>query len=178
VLTVAVFLAGLFVIRLSGGDLDRLNDLRLRWSWLAIGAVVTQFAIISLWPNGWRLGHVAVNLGTYAAIGIFLGANRTISWLWVVALGTASNAVAMTLNGGVMPASATALAIAHRSIPGGFANSAPVVHARVQFLGDIIPTPSWLPFRNVASIGDLLIVGGALIVVASRTRPSRTVIDA
>jgi hypothetical protein len=165
VLIIAVFVIGLCGLRLAGADLSRLNDLRVRWWPLALGALVTQVAIISLWPDGWRAGHLAVNLATYAAIGGFLYANRRIRRLWILALGTACNTLAIVVNGGVMPASAAAMAASHRSGRAGFANSAPVVHARLQFLGDIIATPSWLPLHNVASIGDVLIVGGALLVV-------------
>jgi hypothetical protein len=170
VLIVAVFVVGLIAIRLGGGDLSRLNHLRLRWWPLALGAVVTQVGIISLWPTGWRVGHLVVNLATYAAIGGFLWANRRLPWLWVLALGVASNTVAIVLNGGVMPASSRALSIAGLRTSAGFSNSAVVSHARVRFLGDIIPTPSWLPLHNVASVGDLLIVVGALLVVATQAR--------
>ena len=172
-LIVAIFVVGLVAIRLGGGDLSRLNHLRLRWWPLAVGAVVTQVGIISLWPTGWRAGHLAVNLATYAAIGGFLWANRRIPWLWILALGVASNTLAIVLNGGVMPASSWALAVAGRQASAGFSNSAVVSHARVQFLGDIFPTPSWLPLHNVASIGDVLIVAGALLVVATQTRVHR-----
>jgi hypothetical protein len=173
VLMVVVFTIGLLVIRLTGGDLHRLNDLRIRGSLLALAAVITQVVIISVWPDGWRAGHLAINLATYAAIGLVIWINRRIPWLWVVGLGAASNTVAIALNDGVMPASATALSVAHITTGPGFVNSAAVVHPRVAFLGDIIPTPGWLPLHNVASIGDLLIIGGALLLVARQTRRPR-----
>jgi hypothetical protein len=173
VLIVAVFVAGLLIVLLTGGDLRRLNGLRMRWPYLAVGAVAAQVAVISLWPRGWHTGHLLVHVGTYLAIGAFFWVNRRIHWLWVVALGTACNLAAIAANGGVMPASAKAMAVAHLKTGPGFANSAPVTHARLAFLGDIIPTPPWLPLHNVASIGDLLIAGGAVLVVACQTRPRR-----
>lgn len=169
-LIVAVFAVGLIALRLTGHDLSRLNQLRMRWPWLAIGAVIAQVALISMWSKGWHAGHLIAHLGTYAALGVFLGANRGIARMWVVAVGIFSNAAAIALNGGVMPASRTAMSIAHLRTGPGFANSAAVAHPRLGFLGDIIPTPSWLPLHNVASIGDLLIAGGALLVVAGQTR--------
>jgi hypothetical protein len=169
VLLVATFLAGLVLLRLGGRDLSRLNHFRLRWWPVAIAALVTQTAIISVWPTGWRAGHLAANLATYAALGVFLWINRHIPFLWVVALGTAANTAAIAANAGVMPASLRALSISGLSIPRGFANSAAVAHPRLQFLGDIFPTPSWLPLHNVASIGDFLILAGALLVVARQT---------
>jgi hypothetical protein len=169
-LIVAVFLVGLAAIRLSGRDLSRLNNLQLRCWPLAIIALITQIAIISLWSTGWRTAHLAINLATYAAIGVFLWANRHTPWLWVVALGVTANTTAITLNQGVMPATPTAMSAAHRTTAAGFANSTTVPHPHLQFLGDIIPTPPWLPFHNVASIGDVLIVTGALLVVAAQSK--------
>ncbi len=172
-LIVAVFVAGLFVLLLTGADLSRLNGLRLRWPYLAVGAVIAQVAVISVWPRGWHTGHLLVHLATYLAIGVFFWVNRRIPWLWLVALGTGCNFAAILANGGVMPASARAMAMAHLRMGPGFANSAPVAHPRLVFLGDIIPTPPWLPLHNVASVGDILIAAGAVLVVACQTRPRR-----
>jgi hypothetical protein len=160
----------LMVLRISGANLQQLNELRLRWYGLAVVAFVTQAGIIVVFSKGWRVGHLVVNLGTYALIGVFLWLNRNIRWLWVVALGTASNTVAMSFNGGVMPASMWAFAMTHLTPPSGFANSAVVAHPHLRFLGDVIPTPPWLPFHDVASIGDVLIVTGALLLVAHQAR--------
>jgi hypothetical protein len=172
VLLVATFSLGLILLQLGGRDLTRLNHLRLRWWPLAIAALITQTAIISAWPTGWRTGHLAANLATYAALGVFLWKNRHIPFLWIVALGTAANTVAIAANGGVMPASRRAISISGLAVPRGFANSAAVAHPHLQFLGDIFPTPRWLPLHNVASIGDFLILAGALLVVARHTTPA------
>jgi hypothetical protein len=170
VLIIAVFVVGLAIMALSGYKLSRLNDLQIRWGWLAVVALGIQVAIMSLWTHGWRLGHLLVHLGSYGALGAFLWVNRHIGWLWVVAVGTLTNAVAIAANGGVMPASASAISSSAVQSRGGFANSAVVGHPRLQILGDVIATPSWLPLHNVASIGDLLIVVGALLVVWRHTR--------
>jgi hypothetical protein len=167
---VVVFIVGLVIVRLAGGDLKRLNDLSIRCAPLALLAVMAQVAIISFWPSGWRTGHLLVHLATYLALGLFLCLNRRIPWLWVVAVGTVSNAGAIAANGGVMPASPSALAYAARTIAPGFANSTPLAHPRLLVLGDIIPTPSWLPLHNVASVGDLLISAGAILVIAAAAR--------
>jgi hypothetical protein len=176
VLVVAVFVGALIVLRLSGRKLSRLNDLPIRWRWLAAAALIAQAAIISVWSSGWRLAHLIVYLGTYAAIGVFLWANRHISWLWVVAVGTAANVIAISFNDGVMPASASAMARTHLTPHAGFENSGLIDHPRLQILGDVIPTPPWLPLHNVASIGDVLIVIGAILVVAHYTKSDQTVI--
>jgi Family of unknown function (DUF5317) len=173
-LMVAVFVLGILSVRLAGGDLRQLNELSIRWAPIAGVALVIQIAIISFWPAGWRTGHLIVHLGTYAALLLFLYANRRLPWLWVVAVGTVSNATAIAANGGVMPASASALAIAARTTGSGFANSVPLSHPRLLLLGDIIPTPSWMPLHNVASIGDLLVSVGAILVIWTAARQHRS----
>jgi hypothetical protein len=174
VLLVAAFAVGVILLRVAGCDLRRLNHLRLRWWPLVLAALVTQTAIISVWPTGWRRAHLAVNLSTYAAIGVFTWVNRSIPWLWLVALGTASNTAAIAANGGIMPASRRAVALTHLATPAGFANSAAVAHPRLAFLGDVLPTPPWLPLHNVASVGDFLILTGALLLVARQAGRSPT----
>jgi len=46
--------------------------------------------------------------------------------------------------------------------------------ATFAFLGDNLATPSWLPFANVLSIGDLLIGLGAAAWLATTMRRSPT----
>ena len=67
------------------------------------------------------------------------------------------NAVTIALNDGTLPASPHALADgrAGRPKPSAFENSGVLAHPVLPWLGDIMATPSWLPFRNVISIGDL-----------------------
>jgi len=166
VLILAAFLLGVVMLRIGGCELGRLNHLRLRWWPVAVAALVSQTAIFVVWPTGWRGVHLGVNLCTYAGIAVFLWVNRRISWLWVIAVGTGSNMAAITANGGVMPASRRAISLAHLPHVAGFLNSAPVAHPHLEVLGDVLPTPPWLPLHNVASIGDFLILGGALLLVA------------
>jgi len=85
---------------------------------------------------GWP-GQV-LELVSYMLAVIFLFANRRIPWLWLVGLGGLSNLVAIGANDGVMPASPVAVRAAGRVLPKGqFLNSAPLLHPRLAFLGDI-----------------------------------------
>jgi hypothetical protein len=90
----------------------------------------------------------------------------------VIALGVTLNVLAISANGGVMPAAATAVRIAGIDMSGGFANSDPLAHPHLLGLGDVIPVPGPWPIGNVMSIGDLLIVAGAkvLLHVTCRSR--------
>jgi hypothetical protein len=94
----------------------------------------------------------------------------------VVALGAFANVTAIAANGGVMPASPHALAVAGRSgASEHFANSTAVSHPHLAFLGDVFAIPARFPLANVFSIGDvLLLIGGAMTVhVVCRSRLAR-----
>jgi hypothetical protein len=95
----------------------------------------------------------------------------------VLALGAALNVLAIAVNGGVMPAWGTAVRLAGLDEKAGFDNSAPVAHAHLQVLGDVIPVPGPWPIGNVLSIGDLLIFAGAFVLLhtacGSRLAPRR-----
>lgn len=96
----------------------------------------------------------------------FLWANRAIPFLWLAALGGALNLMAISVNGGVMPASASALAAAGvEQQPGEFINSAALAHPKLAFVGDVFAVPSSLPISNVYSVGDLMLVLAALLAL-------------
>jgi hypothetical protein len=79
----------------------------------------------------------------------------------LVALGAALNLLAITANGGVMPASADALAAA--GLPAaepGFQTSAALADPRLAFLGDVFAIPASWPLSNVFSAGDVCIGAG------------------
>jgi hypothetical protein len=74
-----------------------------------------------------------------------------------------------------MPASADALRTAGRSArEAAFTNSEVVAHARLAFLGDVLPLPAWMPFANVFSVGDVLIAVGLFVLVHGICHASRS----
>jgi uncharacterized protein DUF5317 len=161
-----VLLLCLATVPLARGRLGALADVRFRASWLALVAIAGQIVIVSLLPqgNGWL--HHAVHLATYGLIATFLWANRHIAYLWLAALGGALNLVAITANGGVMPADPQALAAAgvHQEA-GDFANSTAVAHPHLAFLGDVFAVPASWPVSNVFSVGDVVLVVAALLAL-------------
>ena len=154
-------------VPLLGGSLDRLLDLRLRLIGLVAGAFVVQILIVNVAPGA--LSHDAnevVHMATYVVIGIAVVANLRVPGVPVIALGGLSNALAIAANGGVMPASASALATAGMTAdPEAFTNSALVENANLAFLGDVFAVPAWVPAANVFSVGDLLLILGGWILV-------------
>jgi hypothetical protein len=92
---------------------------------------------------------------------VFLAANWRLPGLPLAALGAALNLLAIVANGGVMPASPSALAAAGLPVDQpGFQNSAALADPRLAFLGDVFAVPASWPLSNVFSVGDLLIGAG------------------
>jgi predicted MFS family arabinose efflux permease len=164
VILVVAFGLGLLAVPVAGGSLRALGSLRLRRPRvLAVAFVVQLIALKAPLPHG---PAVALNLASYLLGAWYLLANLNLPGMWLVAVGTSSNLVAMLANGGVMPASPKALAAAGLSTGGnGFVNSTVVPNAQISFLGDTFSIPHWMPFHNVFSIGDLLILMGGLVAV-------------
>ena len=172
------YLLCLLSVPLAGGRLSALGDLKLRRPGLALAAIAVQVLIVSILPGSLGGWSEPLHVVSYLLLGAFAWANRRLAGVPIVALGGALNFIAITANGGVMPADPDALAAAGRTVTEGeISNSAAVTDPKLQFLGDVIPTPGWLPVSNVYSVGDLLIVLGVLVLLhvacGSRLVPRR-----
>jgi len=151
---------------LLGGRLAKLAGIRLRHAPLIVAALGVQIVITDVYPSAPRTVLVGLHLATYAAAGVALWSNRRLPGLVLVGVGALLNAGVIALNGGTLPASARALAAV--GLPAdapGFVNSGFVAHPILGWLGDTVATPAWLPFRNVISIGDVIILLGAAVLV-------------
>ncbi|MGZ4594089.1 MAG: DUF5317 domain-containing protein [Actinomycetes bacterium] len=162
---------------LAGGRLRHFAALRLRQGWVVLLALLAQVVAIEVVPGASHPLLSAVHLATYAAAGWFVWVNRRIPGLMLVALGAASNGVTIAVNGGTLPASASALARAGIHLtPGEFLNSGVLPHPRLAFLGDVFAIPAGFPLANVFSVGDVLIVlgvgWGAHRICRSRLAPA------
>ena len=142
-----------------------LADLRFRQGWAVFSAIGIQILIISVFPGTFPEAHPFVHMGTYLLAGYFLFANRHLPGFWLIGLGGLLNFLAIASNGGTMPASASALATAGllNEAGGEFLNSTTLGNPNLAFLGDIFATPSWIPFANVFSLGDVCIVLGTAV---------------
>jgi hypothetical protein len=155
---------------LWGGSLTRLASVRLRGVWLGVAALALQVLVMTVWPSMPHPLAVAGHLASYVMLGVVLWLNRRLPGMWLVALGVGANAVTIAVNGGTLPASAHALRAAGIHLRAGFDNSGVVAHPHLAWLGDVMVTPSWLPLRNMLSIGDVLLVVGAAVLVVCVTR--------
>src|SRR4051812_41632242 len=144
-------------VPLLGGHLSRLADVRLRWALLLPVGLAIQVLIIEVLADA-DIPHRPLHILSYAILGVFVVANLSVPGLGLMGLGGALNAVAIVANGGVMPASEHALAVAGLRDDGGFANSAAVEHPHVAFLGDVFAIPESWPLSNVFSVGDVVLL--------------------
>jgi Family of unknown function (DUF5317) len=164
-LLVIAALALLASVPLAGGQLSRLVDIQVHAVWAVLLAVAIQVGISNVAPGGSHVLHAGLNVLSYLLDAYFIFANRRLAGVPLIAVGAALNVLAITTNGGVMPANAVALRTAGITARAGFDNSAALAHPHLAFLGDVFPVPGPWPIGNVLSAGDLIILLGALILL-------------
>ncbi|MFN8020137.1 MAG: DUF5317 family protein [Acidimicrobiales bacterium] len=165
---IVLVLLGLVIVSvpLLGGRLSRVAEVEVEETWLIITGFVAQTIVISVAPRQLEPIAGAVHLASYLLAAAFLIVNLHLRGLWLVGLGGGLNFAAIVANGGTMPAGAWATRVAGMNIADGeFSNSAMVAHPRLLFLGDVFPIPASWPLSNVFSIGDVLLVVGAFVVL-------------
>ena len=172
------YLLCLLSVPLARGRLSALADVELRRPGLAGAAIAIQILIVSVFPGELGAFGEPLHIASYVLLGAFAWANRRLVGVPVVALGGLLNFVCITANGGVMPTDPDALAAIGRAPAGDeFTNSTALEDPKLAFLGDIIATPASWPVANVYSVGDLLILGGAFVLLhfacGSRLVPRR-----
>jgi hypothetical protein len=162
-------IAGLLLGLVSGGSVERLGRLRIRWAPLIAIGMIAQLALFST-PVGGRLGDAApwLYVFTNALVLVAVARNLAVPGLALVLAGGLGNVVAIVANGGYMPVSAEALAAMGRAEQAGYSNSRLMTEVRLAPLTDLFAMPTWVPAANVFSIGDVLIgVGAAIAIVAA-----------
>jgi hypothetical protein len=177
VFLIAVVVLAALTVPLAGGRLGALVEVRLRRVWAVFAGLGLEVAAIDLpgLPEGVR---AALMVAAYPVLAVFLAANWRVPGVPVIALGGALNLLTISVNGGVMPASPSALAGAGLDLdPAEFQNSTALADPRLAFLGDVFHIPASWPLSNVFSVGDVLIALGVAWAVhgicGSRLVPSR-----
>jgi hypothetical protein len=167
-----VVVLGYMIGRARGGRLEHVTGARLSLLplvWLAFGLQAgAQFV-----PDRASMVAYGMVVASYAGLFAFAGANWRVAGMILIALGAAMNYAVILANQG-MPISAEAAAKA--GVSGDLArlvirgkhfivtDSAP----RLEFLSDIIPL--WRQ-PSVASVGDLVLWAGIMLVVQALMRP-------
>jgi hypothetical protein len=165
-LLVVCFLLAVVTVPLAGGDLTRLAEHRFRRPWALAAALAVQIVIISVVPDSNGAVLAAAHVASYGFAILFLLANGSLPGLWLLGAGTGMNLVAIAANGGVMPATRSALVAAGQLSEGGeFVNSGVLEDPKLIFLGDVFALPEPWPLANVFSAGDVCIVVGAALLL-------------
>ncbi|MFL5716258.1 MAG: DUF5317 family protein [Chloroflexota bacterium] len=164
---------GILIGMLSGGRLEGLTALRLRWVPLMLLGLIVQVAIFTD-AIGRVVGDAApaIYVASTATVLIAVLRNVSVPGVAIIAAGAGCNLAAIVTNGGWMPADPAALA----SIGGlddGYTNSIVVADPALRPLTDVFALPAWLPLSNVFSVGDVLIGIGIAATIAIAMRRAR-----
>jgi hypothetical protein len=165
---------GLVLGLLLGGRPAGLAAIRFRFGWVMVAGLFVQVVLFSPAVSDivGELGPPIYILSTAVVIASVL-LNLRITGMALVAVGAISNLLAIVLNGGFMPADAGAMAALGKTAPTTYSNSAILAEPVLKPLTDIFALPTWVPFANIFSVGDVLIaVGVVVVIVAAMRRPT------
>jgi hypothetical protein len=150
-----------------GGRLRNLEGLHLRAGWLILLALVIQALIFPLGHADPLLPYATVPLHflSYGLLALFLGLNLRHWPLGLLALGLVANLAAIAANGGYMPAAVEALrkagmeGAAEALLSQGKLGNVVLMGTgtKLNWLGDWLWLPHWVPLAMAFSPGDLLI---------------------
>ena len=169
-------LIGLVLGFVLGGRLSGLATVDFHWPWLAIGGFLVQLVLFAE-PVSSRVGDLGPPLyvASTGAVLVAVIRNVRIPGMALVAVGAGANLAAIVANGGFMPASEAAFAALGGGLNPGYTNSSIVANPALEPLTDAYSLPTWLPFANVFSVGDVLIAIGVAIVIVSAMRSGRAI---
>jgi hypothetical protein len=162
---------GLVAGLLAGGRISAIGEIRFRWAPLVIAGFLAQVLLFSD-AVAERVGDLgpALYVGSTLMVVVAVLRNVAIPGIPLVALGAISNLAAIVANGGYMPASPAAMAALGKDAPTIYSNSAVVTQPALAALTDVFALPSWLPFNNIFSVGDVVLAVGVVIVIWAAMR--------
>jgi hypothetical protein len=166
----ALSLIGIAAALVRGGSFAGWARVHVRWSGVALASLALLLLLHNHpidrleWAIAWGPAIWTICLAVLCAVLVRNAlADKALRGPWAVAaLGVALNVLVVAANGGFMPQSVDAR-LTSRGTPIQDAdiqlkNVRPMTEeTRLNFLGDVIPEPAWLPKTNVISIGDLLL---------------------
>jgi hypothetical protein len=169
---ILIVLAALCIISvpITGGNLGRLAELRLRWLWTAPVALILQTVIVTVAPGGSESLHAAAHIVSYALVGAFLWANRHV-------------AGAHCPRGAFQHARRRCQRRRDARLKDGPAPGRPHRGRRIsEFGGGLTSDPALAgrhhpragPLPNVMSVGDCIIFAGLLVLLHRQCRPRAT----
>jgi hypothetical protein len=168
-IVVGAALLALLLAFLRGGRFERLGEVSFRRAPLIVLGLLIQILIFNPWIGPhltlWQV-VVAYNI-SMILVWVTLALNWRVPGARLMALGVFLNWLAITVNGGFMPASPEALETAGllttMSVSADMPHNNSILvdeHTRLRWLADVMAIPAGLPFANVFSIGDVLLAAG------------------
>ncbi len=136
---------------LFGGDWRRFAALRLSWWPLLAGAIVLRLAGLVI-PLG-----LVVYLAAVIAVAVVATRNAALPGAPLIAVGSLLNALVIAANGGMPVDPVAAEAAMAQPMFNDRLHVDASADTRLALLSDVIPLPL---FRNVYSVGDVLIAAG------------------
>jgi Family of unknown function (DUF5317) len=155
---------------LLGGRLGRLADVRLRRPWLFYLAIAMQMLAFPSLVMPWHAAEglaTALSIGSYLCLVAVFLLNVRLRGLAIAGGGMLLNLAAILSNDGHMPALPGAMRDAGLSFAGVHNNSVADASPNLAWFVDRWAAPSWVPFGNVFSVGDVLIAVGVVVTVAA-----------
>jgi hypothetical protein len=167
-----VLAIAILVALVLGGKIAYLADLNLKWRGVIIAGFLIQIIVYNdFWQNNSSLKGLTT-LAYFVSLGLLviaLARNHAIPGMKLIAFGFFLNVIAISLNGGYMPASLDAWTAAgfHPLLSGQTYNNSIGMgpNTFLPFLGDIFAIPHGVIFSNVFSLGDLFIALGAVYLI-------------
>lgn len=162
---------GLLLAPILGGRWRALGGLELRLVGVFYAAIGLQLVAFPFDALPWQTSDRAAIVLWLCSYGLFVvacAANARVPGVVLVAAGMLLNLLAITANGGHMPALPAAL----RSAGLHFVksrNSALDPSPHLAWLVDRWAAPGWVPWGNVFSVGDVLIALGGLVFALGAT---------
>lgn len=145
--------------------------LRMRAVWVFYVAIALQLVAFPVkvlpWHTSDRIG-VVLWLISYGIFAFGVACNARTPGIPLIAAGLVSNLAAILANGGHMPALPSALRGAGLHFTKS-RNSAELASPHLSWLVDRWAAPSWIPWANVFSVGDVLIATGGLLFALGAT---------
>ncbi|NSW91694.1 MAG: DUF5317 domain-containing protein [Firmicutes bacterium] len=175
---------GIIIGYLVGGKVKFIVQKPLKHIWLAISGFLIQILIFSnITGFQFEKTTMVILYGiSYILILSFVFINRKVPGIMLIGIGIILNATVIFLNGGHMPASIESLektSIGKQAEilrQGSTTNNSQTIteDTLLPWLGDIFYIPSWMPFSNVFSIGDVLIAVGVCVYLILGMKPAST----
>ncbi|RJQ32880.1 MAG: hypothetical protein C4589_00095 [Peptococcaceae bacterium] len=165
-------LLSLTIALLRTRNVTWLKNLELKQPWLILTALLLQVMIFSPLGSRFSLPVPYIYIFSYFLIIFFIILNINIKSFIIIGTGMLSNFLAITANGGYMPAKIEHLQYFSSPetielLKKGMASNNSIMlteHSKLSFLADIYYLPPDLPLANVFSIGDVIIAAGAFIL--------------